>query len=286
MRVCWSFLLFFSPFTTASAATVENRLQELESQVSEMQLLLERLVLKTPPRRPIPEAPRPSPPLARSYQIRAGDSYWSIARRHGIEVEDLERANPGVNPRRLSIGRTIQISGPAFGPSATRRASGSYEVRKGDILGRIAKRHGVSLQELMAANPQVNPRRLRIGSALTIPDQSLASVPVARVIPPVETKSGLPETPTSLSKRSQAPEPPAPNLYQKALKPTPPVEETIEPKPLVSEPVLITLDEDTRFSQIANNHQTTVTMLNELNKRELSPDQMIKAGSQLYIPSR
>ena len=282
MRAFCSFLLFFSPFTTASAATVENRLQELESQVSEMQLLLERLALQSPPRRPIPEAPRPSPPLARSYQIRAGDSYWSIARRHGIQVEDLERANPGVNPRRLSIGRTIQISGP----SATRRVSGSYEVRKGDILGRIAKRHGVSLQELMAANPQVNPRRLRIGSTLTIPGKSLASVPVAGVIPPVETKSGLPETPTSLSKQSQASEPPAPSLYQKALKPTPPVEETIEPEPLVSEPVLITLDEDTRFSQIANNHQTTVTMLNELNKRELSPDQMIKAGSQLYIPSR
>ena len=282
MRAFCSFLLFFSPFTTASAATVENRLQELESQVSEMQLLLERLALQSPPRSPIPEAPRPSPPLARSYQIRAGDSYWSIARRHGIQVEDLERANPGVNPRRLSIGRTIQISGP----SATRLVSGSYEVRKGDILGRIAKRHGVSLQELMAANPQVNPRRLRIGSALTIPGQSLASVPVAGVIPPVETKSGLPETPTSLSKQSQASEPPAPSLYQKALKPTPPVEETIEPEPLVSEPVLITLDEDTRFSQIANNHQTTVTMLNELNKRELSPDQMIKAGSQLYIPSR
>ena len=247
-----------------------------------MQLLLERLALQSPPRSPIPESPRPSPPLARSYQIRAGDSYWSIARRHGIQVEDLERANPGVNPRRLSIGRTIQISGP----SATRRVSGSYEVRKGDILGRIAKRHGVSLQELMAANPQVNPRRLRIGSTLTIPGKSLASVPVAGVIPPVETKSGLPETPTSLSKQSQASEPPAPSLYQKALKPTPPVEETIEPEPLVSEPVLITLDEDTRFSQIANNHQTTVTMLNELNKRELSPDQMIKAGSQLYIPSR
>ena len=282
MRACCSFLLFFSPFTTASAATVENRLQELESQVSEMQLLLERLALQSPPRRPIPEAPRPSPPLARSYQIQAGDSYWSIARRHGIQVEDLERANPGVNPRRLSIGRTIQISGP----SATRLVSGSYEVRKGDILGRIAKRHGVSLQELMAANPQVNPRRLRIGSTLTIPGKSLASVPVAGVIPPVETKSGLPETPTSLSKQSQASEPPAPGLYQKTLKPTPPVEETIEPEPLVSEPVLITLDEDTRFSQIANNHQTTVTMLNELNKRELSPDQMIKAGSQLYIPSR
>ena len=282
MRAFCSFLLFFSPFTTASAATVENRLQELESQVSEMQLLLERLALQSPPRSPIPEAPRPSPPLARSYQIRAGDSYWSIARRHGIQVEDLERANPGVNPRRLSIGRTIQISGP----SATRLVSGSYEVRKGDILGRSAKRHGVSLQELMAANPQVNPRRLRIGSTLTIPGKSLASVPVAGVIPPVETKSGLPETPTSLSKQSQASEPPAPSLYQKALKPTPPVEETIEPEPLVSEPVLITLDEDTRFSQIANNHQTTVTMLNELNKRELSPDQMIKAGSQLYIPSR
>jgi serine-type D-Ala-D-Ala carboxypeptidase/endopeptidase (penicillin-binding protein 4) len=45
----------------------------------------------------------------RSYTIRAGDSFDRIARRHGTTVAALERANPGVNPRRIQPGQTIRL---------------------------------------------------------------------------------------------------------------------------------------------------------------------------------
>lgn len=44
--------------------------------------------------------------------------------------------------------------------------------------------------------------------------------------------------------------------------------------------------ENLRFSEIAERYETTVTDLNKLNQRNLSPQQMIKSGSQLYILSR
>lgn len=43
------------------------------------------------------------------YRIRSGDTYWGMANRNGISVSDIEDANPGVNPSRLSIGQTIYI---------------------------------------------------------------------------------------------------------------------------------------------------------------------------------
>jgi LysM repeat protein len=49
-------------------------------------------------------------------------------------------------------------------------ATGSeYAVAKGDSLAKIAKNHGVSLKALEAANPTVQPTKLKIGQKLVIP---------------------------------------------------------------------------------------------------------------------
>lgn len=44
-----------------------------------------------------------------------------------------------------------------------------HRVASGETLDRIARRHGVSLRNLLSANPAVKPSRLRIGQALRIP---------------------------------------------------------------------------------------------------------------------
>jgi lysozyme len=47
----------------------------------------------------------------------------------------------------------------------------TYTVKKGDTLGAIAAHHGVSLEELIAANKITNPNRIRIGQVLQIPEE-------------------------------------------------------------------------------------------------------------------
>lgn len=57
-------------------------------------------------------------------------------------------------------------------PSARPSVAGTYQtyvVRPGDNLKRIAERHGVALSAVLAANPGVEPRRLRVGQAIRIP---------------------------------------------------------------------------------------------------------------------
>ncbi|KJS18814.1 MAG: hypothetical protein VR72_21680 [Clostridiaceae bacterium BRH_c20a] len=49
-----------------------------------------------------------------SYTVVAGDTYYSIAQKNqsrvpGITAQDIQRANPGVDPRRLRIGQVIKI---------------------------------------------------------------------------------------------------------------------------------------------------------------------------------
>jgi hypothetical protein len=45
-----------------------------------------------------------------------------------------------------------------------------YVVVKGDVMSKIAKKFGVTLEELMAANPQIkNPNSIQIGDEITIP---------------------------------------------------------------------------------------------------------------------
>lgn len=53
-------------------------------------------------------------------------------------------------------------------PAAT-AAARSYTVKRGESLYTIAKKHGVKLSALQAANPGVDPRRLKAGQTLAIP---------------------------------------------------------------------------------------------------------------------
>jgi len=48
-------------------------------------------------------------------------------------------------------------------------AGETYVVVKGDTLGKIATAHHVSLKALMAANPNIQPTRLKVGDKLTVP---------------------------------------------------------------------------------------------------------------------
>lgn len=125
------------------------------------------------------------PPLSYDLvKVHPGTSLGVAAKLAGISSRQLSGLNPEL--RRWATppngGKyTLRIPKGAKGsfmlayaklPPPKRKArigAITVRVRKGDTLGRLARAHGVRLQDLMAMNSHLNPRRLSIGQKVVVP---------------------------------------------------------------------------------------------------------------------
>ena len=55
-------------------------------------------------------APKPAP--ARTHTVAAGETLAGIARKHGVSLAALQTANPGVSPKKLHVGQTLNLPPP------------------------------------------------------------------------------------------------------------------------------------------------------------------------------
>ena len=91
------------------------------------------------------------------YEVRPGDTLYSIARRFAVSEEAIRQANSIDDPRALSIGRQLTI------PS-------TYEVEAGDTYWSIARSHDMSVEALLALNDRGADAVLRVGDVLLVDD--------------------------------------------------------------------------------------------------------------------
>lgn len=60
-----------------------------------------------------------------SYTVKAGDTLFAIAQSHGITLQQLEAANPGVDAKNLQVGQVLKL------PSSGKPSSGNGYVQYG-----------------------------------------------------------------------------------------------------------------------------------------------------------
>ncbi|KPV60885.1 peptidase M14 [Paenibacillus sp. A3] len=95
------------------------------------------------------------------YVVRRGDTLHRVARRYGMNVTALYGANPHLMEHSyLYPGQVVHI--PV-------RTTSRYVIQAGDTLWDLALRFNISLPELQSANPDADPRRLRIGQTIVLP---------------------------------------------------------------------------------------------------------------------
>lgn len=93
-----------------------------------------------------------------TYTVQSGDSWWSIATRHGMSMYTLAGRN----------GKTIySMLHPRDKLTISAQTSRTYTVKSGDTLSGIASRLGVSVGHLAQTNHISNPNLIFVGQRLS-----------------------------------------------------------------------------------------------------------------------
>jgi len=110
---------------------------------------------------------------APNYTVVTGDTLGGIASKYGVSVSELKAAN-GLTNNELWVGMKLKVPGKD-GQLKTRTATQAtdhlrkdYRVKRGDTLGAIAKRYGVTVKEIKQAN-KLKSNNIRVGQSLKIP---------------------------------------------------------------------------------------------------------------------
>ncbi len=134
------------------------------------------------PPTPTPTGPTETPPVVfntptsqagqeTTYIVQAGDSVYSVARDYGVTPDELIARNNLQYPYYLDIGQELIIPvGGSTSPDGTPPAgTRQHVVQQGEWIYSIARKYGVSPDDIIALNNLPYPYTLYPGDVLNIP---------------------------------------------------------------------------------------------------------------------
>ncbi|WP_333651935.1 LysM peptidoglycan-binding domain-containing protein, partial [Lacrimispora sp.] len=221
-------------------------------------------VICIPARRPRPPVTPPSsggssgggtapcPVGLRTYTIQRNDTLWMLAQRYCTTVDTIRALNPGLNPNNMMIGQTIWIPAgyrlpelpiwfrsQAITPGETNNSNEInssteetclYTIEAGDTLWLLSQRFRTTVENIMAANPGVNPTNLFIGQVICVP-RGGSNVPQPAPMPTRPTTQPMP-APMPTQPTTQPMPTPMPTQPTTQPMPTPmPTRPTTQPMP-------------------------------------------------------
>ncbi|MDM7324700.1 MAG: peptidoglycan DD-metalloendopeptidase family protein [Thermus sp.] len=130
------------------------------------------------------------------YEVRPGDTLAGIAARYGVDPRHILWSS-GLQDHRLQVGQRLLIPMVAMEDRSPRVPPGieAYRVRPGDTLQSVASRFGVSVLDLVSANPSLESLdRLAVGSVLYIPKKArglVVALPEGETLVDLAARFGL-----------------------------------------------------------------------------------------------
>ena len=131
------------------------------------------------------------------HTIQPGETLYKLSVKHGVSVERICRANPGLSVKNFRIGQVIaippagkaslevkapapvetpQVQAPQQSEPLKPKCRDMHKVERKETVYSICRMYGITEEELIAANPEIKNKKLKKGKFLCIP---YAKQPVA-----------------------------------------------------------------------------------------------------------
>jgi membrane-bound lytic murein transglycosylase D len=105
------------------------------------------------------------------HRVRRGENLTSIANRYDVSETDLKNWNADkVKGSTVYAGSTLTIYNDADKGSSTQQKNNPtyYTVKRGETLGSISRKFGVSLNSVKKLNPGIRANRIKVGQKIRV----------------------------------------------------------------------------------------------------------------------
>jgi LysM repeat protein len=146
-----------------------------------------------------------APAAAESHVVEPGETLSEIALAYGVPLDVLAEQNHIVNVDLIYAGEALTVPGQA--PPAGPPDRGTHTIAQGESLTSIAAMQRTTVQQLIAANPDiVNPNLIFVGEALNLPGgvTSATTTTTSTTTSVSFTTSTSSDVPTLLTQYAQA----------------------------------------------------------------------------------
>lgn len=212
------------------------------------------------------------------YKVKPGDSISRIAQRYNVSQAEIVALNKLPDPNKIRVGQSlflpeyVKLDEPAAkaAPAPAADSGNVYVVQHGDSISKIARRLGVSEDDLVMLNNLSDRNKISVGQRLVVPAGAKSVAPAA-----YSRSQAGPAQPAELSE--------AATIEESVGSPEPTIAGTQQAPehPALSEFVHI-VEPGQDLKDIAALYVVTVEELAELNG--LSPTNELEVGARLKIP--
>jgi LysM repeat protein len=245
------------------------------------------------------------------YTVQKNDSFWKIARKHGVTMQSLAAYNNMSLNKVLKVGEKLKIppggyvvknitpvktsiksrktSSVKVKPQA-RPTDGTYTVKSGDSFWKIAKKYNLKTKTLLDANKMTGKETLQIGQKLIIPDgkSSVASAPAETKTIVTKEDASLKSILDTVDAGEEVKAPAVQEVTKIETKETPQdVKDLIEDTKVDDYDAgdrAVQVIKDIKVEDFAKQYKVTPEMLKKLNE-DYPADGVFKAGSVVIIRS-
>jgi len=124
------------------------------------------------------------------HTIQAGETLYKLSVKHGVSVERICRANPGLSVKNFRVGQVIaippkgkassevktqtpvetpQVQTPPKSEPLKPKCREMHKIERKETVYSISRMYGITEDELIAANPEIKDKKLKRGKFLCIP---------------------------------------------------------------------------------------------------------------------